>query len=413
MKTSLEFTLIEISETNLYSNLQKERKHRYYESNKDKFLEYQKEYRDIHSKERNEYDKKYYELHRKEKKEYRDSRREKQKEYQELNKDKIKKQSKEYREIHKEERKEYQIEYQREHKEEIKLKRKEYYDNHKIELKENSKEYYEIHKDKYKQYYQLNKEEILIYHHKYYQDHKEKINIYNKKWREDHKEEIKKDYEENKYEICEERRRYSAILRLGALEHYSDSKMICDVCGCDDIRVLEIDHIKNNGAEHRRKIGKKLHAWLKEHNYPEGYQVLCSNCNFSKEQKLRGYSTSPRAIRYHEIKIAVINHYSNGSMKCNNCDCTDLNVLTMDHINGGGHKHKREIKDHIYLWLKRKGIDYPTGYQVLCMNCQNIKKRENNEQNKPSHHFEQKPKKFKTGSALIGFKKLNKHSKKI
>ncbi|MEK6880755.1 MAG: hypothetical protein AABY22_14145, partial [Nanoarchaeota archaeon] len=44
--------------------------------------------------------------------------------------------------------------------------------------------------------------------------------------------------------------------------------------------------------------------------------------------------------------------------------------LTIDHINGGGHQHRRDrdpgVKS-IYLWLQRN--NYPPGFQTLCWNC--------------------------------------------
>jgi hypothetical protein len=52
----------------------------------------------------------------------------------------------------------------------------------------------------------------------------------------------------------------------------------------------------------------------------------------------------------------------------------------MDHIEGGGTRARLKtepLKRHIYHWLKKN--DYPDGFQVLCMNCQFIKRIENNE----------------------------------
>ncbi|MFE1396776.1 hypothetical protein ACFW53_02415 [Nocardiopsis dassonvillei] len=49
--------------------------------------------------------------------------------------------------------------------------------------------------------------------------------------------------------------------------------------------MLTIDHVDNNGAEHRREIGgggEKLYRWLKREGYPPGYQVLCFNCNVGR-----------------------------------------------------------------------------------------------------------------------------------
>jgi hypothetical protein len=65
----------------------------------------------------------------------------------------------------------------------------------------------------------------------------------------------------------------------------------CACCGETRISMLTLDHINNNGAEHRRQMGKTraakggigFYRWLKENKYPQGYlQVLCANCNTSK-----------------------------------------------------------------------------------------------------------------------------------
>jgi len=64
------------------------------------------------------------------------------------------------------------------------------------------------------------------------------------------------------------------------LEHYGKS---CACCGETIFEFLTIDHINNNGAEHRRKIGRsETYKWLIENNFPEGFQILCMNCNSAK-----------------------------------------------------------------------------------------------------------------------------------
>jgi hypothetical protein len=37
-----------------------------------------------------------------------------------------------------------------------------------------------------------------------------------------------------------------------------------------------------NGAQHRKEIGgrtRDLRLWLKRHNFPPGFRILCFNCN--------------------------------------------------------------------------------------------------------------------------------------
>jgi hypothetical protein len=60
----------------------------------------------------------------------------------------------------------------------------------------------------------------------------------------------------------------------------------CSCCGEAELAFLTIDHIDGNGAEHRREIknrgGGTFYAWLHSHGYPDGFQVLCANCNLGR-----------------------------------------------------------------------------------------------------------------------------------
>jgi hypothetical protein len=87
-----------------------------------------------------------------------------------------------------------------------------------------------------------------------------------------------------------------------------------------------------------------------------------------------------------KLKIEIVTHYSNGSMKCMNPNCqvpggaSDILCLCIDHINGGGNIHTKELKENgtnLYQWLKKQ--KFPAGFQVLCANCNMIKKVSNKE----------------------------------
>ncbi len=91
------------------------------------------------------------------------------------------------------------------------------------------------------------------------------------------------EYQKNK-EYNQQKARENRIKnRLSCITHYSNGKMICSCCKCNDYDFLIIDHINNDGAEHRKTVSSgSLYSWLKTNNFPKGFQVLCYNCNSVK-----------------------------------------------------------------------------------------------------------------------------------
>lgn len=78
----------------------------------------------------------------------------------------------------------------------------------------------------------------------------------------------------------------NAELRAGekkiVFDHYGGR---CACCGETEPCFLAIDHIDGDGNNHRKKIGKwgsSFFKWLIANDFPEGFQVLCHNCNMGK-----------------------------------------------------------------------------------------------------------------------------------
>lgn len=73
--------------------------------------------------------------------------------------------------------------------------------------------------------------------------------------------------------------------RHQALEAYGGK---CACCGVAEEVFLAIDHIENNGNVHRKEIratgSVAMYRWLEKQNYPEGFQLLCHNCNYAKSR---------------------------------------------------------------------------------------------------------------------------------
>jgi len=109
------------------------------------------------------------------------------------------------------------------------------------------------------------KEKRLAYIKEWQAENKEKAKQYKQAWKEKNREKIRAKYRQR---------------RLDVLAHYSDGKMKCDCCNEGHVEFLCIDHIDGGGSEHRRSITHNdFYRYLVNENYPEGYRVLCHNCN--------------------------------------------------------------------------------------------------------------------------------------
>ena len=86
-----------------------------------------------------------------------------------------------------------------------------------------------------------------------------------------------------------ERRRYLANQRrITVLDVYGGK---CEVCGTRDYDILCVDHVHGGGTAHRRAIrrrGSSFYEWLIKNAYPEGFRILCANCNMRKMRNENG-----------------------------------------------------------------------------------------------------------------------------
>lgn len=69
--------------------------------------------------------------------------------------------------------------------------------------------------------------------------------------------------------------------KQAVLDYYGRA---CVCCGESEETFLCVDHINNDGSQHRKEIGvgSKLMEWLVRQGFPEGFQMLCWNCNAGK-----------------------------------------------------------------------------------------------------------------------------------
>lgn len=77
---------------------------------------------------------------------------------------------------------------------------------------------------------------------------------------------------------------YNLSLKMSVFNAYGGP--ICVCCGEAHVTMLTIDHINGGGTMQRKQLkltaGQPTYRWLKDNNYPLGFQVMCFNCNASK-----------------------------------------------------------------------------------------------------------------------------------
>lgn len=101
----------------------------------------------------------------------------------------------------------------------------------------------------------------------------------------------------------------------------------------------------------------------------------CKKCSYKQNNAWRQKNPqkwnkiiykSQKKIRSN-VRKQVLTHYGGDPPKCACCEETELNFLSLDHINGGGKKHRKAIGSHFFEWIIKN--NFPHGFEVLCFNC--------------------------------------------
>lgn len=138
---------------------------------------------------------------------------------------------------------------------------------------------------------------------------------------------------------------------------------------CRDCNSRKIKEYRKNSTKHQE--------YKKQYQQSQKYKATLKSYSQSDHGKRKHRENERQRRRL--IKEQVIHHYSNGAMHCSGCGFDNIKALTIDHIFGGGNQHRKQINSkgggEFYTWLRKN--QYPEGFQVLCMNCQFIKKIDN------------------------------------
>jgi len=126
---------------------------------------------------------------------------------------------------------------------------------------------------------EMYKKTSLEHSRKYHKEHRKEEREYSKEYRETHKAQYQK---YNKEYIRKERKLNKNLVFL----YYSNGVVQCACCGELEEVFLTIDHIRGRKTYGHgyNEGGYKLYAKLVKSNFPEGYRILCWNCNWAKHR---------------------------------------------------------------------------------------------------------------------------------
>ena len=141
--------------------------------------------------------------------------------------------------------------------------------------------------------------------------------------------------------------------------------------------MAKVIKLNTRGRDRRKKVTKLCLTCFKELSSRISSSKYCdSKCrstwrrNNEPSYKERQY----KMLRDYQKKVQniVYDYYGN---KCNCCGETERLFLSLDHVNNDGNKEKNRNTYSICLKIIRD--NFPNKFQILCMNCNHGKSRNN------------------------------------
>lgn len=94
----------------------------------------------------------------------------------------------------------------------------------------------------------------------------------------------KKERSEDSQRIRKNIKAYKLRLKREVFTAYGN-KCSCLKCDVENPKFLTIDHVNNDGAEHRKKVksGTQILLWARRNNFPPTLRLMCWNCNCARQ----------------------------------------------------------------------------------------------------------------------------------
>lgn len=186
------------------------------------------------------------------------------------------------------------------------------------------------------------------------------------------------------------RKRYRQV-RLSAIAAYGG---VCECCGESRYDMLTFDHKEKTYYKDKIRGVALTYDVLRTveqlGNPNTKYRLLCWNCNMatgfygycphSTPALVLAQQFEERKAQGH-MKLVMINAYGG---RCSLCGERSWEFLTIDHINGNGEQHRKQVGVGEVLYKALRDMGWPTDeYRLLCANC-NCSQKTNGWTRRPS-----------------------------
>ena len=125
-----------------------------------------------------------------------------------------------------------------------------------------------------------------------------------------------------------------------------------------------IEERRKHYEKNKDEINRKRREYGKSPEVKERKKKVEKKWRIDNKEKITKYNVKFGKRYRTKLKLMAFNHYGNS---CACCGEKEKAFLTIDHINGGGTKHRKKINESINKWLYKN--NYPRGFHTLCFNC--------------------------------------------
>ena len=140
-------------------------------------------------------------------------------------------------------------------------------------------------------------------------------------------------------------------------------------------RIEERERRKQYTQEIKDIVKEKVKEKKRHKRRYKKHKVMYQDRELKRYYEHRKERTKTVRSHYKKLRMLILNKFGN---KCVKCGFSDPRALQVDHIHGGGCKDQKSRSNYLGF-LKEVLEDTKGRFQVLCANCNWIKRMENHE----------------------------------